>query len=82
MDALAHSTIAPLVTGEPVLDSAHVQMRTMHGAMLAAKAQRQPDGVLRMTAELYVEAAHEYQRLRYGRVRQRLSVGYVLRALA
>ena len=79
MDALAHCPVAALVTGNAAQDAAHLHMRTMHGALLVAKAQHQPDEVQRTVAELYVEAAHEYQRLRWGRVRCRLSVPGVLR---
>lgn len=79
MDALAHSAIAPLETGDPQVDAAHLEMRQMDGALRAARAQRQPDDTLRMLAELYVDAAHEYQRARWGKVRARLTVAAVLR---
>lgn len=79
MDAAAHSQLAPLHTGVAAVDEAHAAMRQMDGALRAARAAGQPDDVLRMVAELYVEAHHEYQLARYGRVRVRLTVAGVLR---
>lgn len=79
MDAQAHSAIAPLVTGDSRLDEAHLHLRRMDGALRAARAQGQPHDVLRMLAELYVEASNDYQLAKWGRVRVRLSVAGVLR---
>lgn len=79
MDAAAHSALQPLHTGVQAVDDAHQHLRNMDGALRAARAQHQPDDVLRMLADLYVEAHHEYQLARYGRLRVRLTVAGVLR---
>lgn len=77
--ALALSPIPERITGNAALDAAHLEMREMDGALRAAKAQRVADGALRAVAEMYVDAAHAYQRLRWGRVRDQLTVAGVLR---
>lgn len=77
--AAAHSALQPLHTGVQAVDEAHAHLRAMDGALRAARAAGQPDDVLRLLAGLYVEASHDYQLVRHGRVRVRLSVGAVLR---
>ncbi len=79
VDATLHSPIAPQATGDAAVDAAHLEMRQMDGAWRVARAAGQPGDVVRMLAELYVDAAHEYQRLRWGRVRCRVRVAALLR---
>lgn len=52
---------------------------TLRSALDDAKHARLPDAQLREAARAYIEAVYAYQMAKYGKVRQKLSIGAILR---
>ena len=79
MDPLPFTGIAPRTTGNPELDGAHERVRVADNAWRRARSERRPDEDVRSLARDYARLSADYQKLRFGRVVQRVSVSALLR---
>jgi len=80
MTALDYTTVPTAPAGlTPAQAEAHDAMRTFDGAWRAARSSGCDDEVVRSLCAAYRDAFYSYQRLRWGKVRARVSVAALLR---
>lgn len=78
--ALDYTTVpAPPAELPAKMAALHATMREADGIWRAARAMRADDGLVRDLCCDFIEAAHSYQRARWGRVRCPLTVPGLLR---
>ncbi len=78
-DALPYTPIAARRTGDPRLDAAHERVRETDNAWRRARVEREAIDDVRRLASAYAKASEDYQRIKFGRVKQRVSVVALLR---
>jgi hypothetical protein len=78
-DPLPYTSIAARPTGDTALDALHEAVRRADDGWRRARAQRADEDTVRKLATAYAGAAAEYQRKKWGRVVQRVSVAALLR---
>lgn len=78
-DSLPYTPIAARATGDANLDALHEAVRRADDAWRRARAERVEHEAVRRLAAVYAAAAAEYQRARWGKVVQRVSVAALLR---
>lgn len=78
-DPLPYTSIAHRPTGDARLDALHEAVRRADDAWRRARAERADPEAVRTLATAYAGAAANYQRAKWGRVVQRVSVAALLR---
>ena len=78
-DPLEYSPVGAQDFGDARLNELHLDVRRTDGTWRAAREQGVEHAQLRELVQAYADAAHAFQKARWGKVRTKLSVSVILR---
>lgn len=78
-DSLPRTIIAAKDFGDEKLNALHARVRETDNAWRTAWAEHRTDAEVRAIAQLYVDAAHTFQKAKYGKVKVNITVARLLR---
>lgn len=78
-DPLTRTIISAQDFGNEKLNALHARVREADHAWREAWAEHRPDAEVRALAQVYVDAAHAFQRAKYGKVRVTITVSRLMR---